>query len=167
MVFARYVVNLCLEEGEPCTVLRLGLSDGRVIRLADAVVPVPTPHGSYVAYYRRSDGAVVVRDLTAGKVRAVPGGWSRAAGPLRHLSPAGRYAVVGSPCQVVDTISGEVHTLPFTPDRAISFSPDNAYFVAYVDSQTVGKPVYVRLWDLADRLDVVSYLPRKYRHDAA
>ncbi|MFG6201238.1 hypothetical protein [Nonomuraea sp. JJY05] len=229
-VFARYVVDPCpMQEGEPCTVWRLRLSDGRMIRLADAVLPVPTPHGSQVAYYRKSDGALVVHDLTTGKIRAVPGTWSPDANPLKHLSPAGRFAVIGPSYQVVDTYTGQVHTLPFTPDRAISFSPDNAYLiarrppvvrqpevdevfstktwtvvrrgskfgalrmggavVAYIDSETIGKPVSIRLWDLtadkpvgpaitipinefpqglfwdrANHLDVVSYLPKKYHH---
>ncbi|NJP92551.1 hypothetical protein HCN51_24350 [Nonomuraea sp. FMUSA5-5] len=130
-VFVRYVVDRCpMEEGEPCTVWRLRLSDGRMIRLPDAVAPVATPHGSQVAYYRRSDGALVVHDVTTGKIRAVPGRWSPSASPLEYLSPAGRFAVVGASYQVVDTSTGQVHTLPFTPDRAISFSPDNAYLIA-------------------------------------
>ncbi|WP_344206870.1 hypothetical protein [Nonomuraea bangladeshensis] len=49
-----------------------------------AVVPVHTPHGSHVAYGRKSDGALVVHDLTTGKIRAGPGSWSPGAGPLRY-----------------------------------------------------------------------------------
>ncbi|MFK4040860.1 hypothetical protein ACI2LC_34050 [Nonomuraea wenchangensis] len=51
-------------------------------------IDVPTPHGGHMAYYRKSHGALVVHDLTTGKVCTVLGSWSTGAGPL---SPQGLF----------------------------------------------------------------------------
>ncbi|MEW9534093.1 TolB family protein [Microbispora sp. NPDC049125] len=136
-VFARYVVDSSPvgthPDEDPIGPWRLRLRGGRLIRLTDAMFtdplswPILTPHGSQVAYYRKSDGALVVRDLSTGKVRAVPGRFSREGG-LCKLSPGGRFLVVcGQPYQVVNTITGQTHTLPSGYYGKLSFSPDNKY----------------------------------------
>ncbi|TMR21139.1 hypothetical protein ETD86_16265 [Nonomuraea turkmeniaca] len=136
-VFARYVVDSSPvgthPDEDPISPWRLRLRDGRLIRLTDAMFsdppswPVLTPHGSQVAYYRKSDGAWVVRDLTTGKVRAVPGRFSRGGGFCK-LSPGGRFLVVcRQPYQIVDTVTGQAHTLPSGHYGKFSFSPDNKY----------------------------------------
>lgn len=184
-----------------------------------------------MAYYRKPDGAWVIRDLTTGKKRAVPGRFLRE-GSFCRLSPAARFLVIcGRSYQIVDTYTGRAHTLPPGHYQRLSFSPDNAYVlyhrktdpdplshnpgitevfstktwtvvrhgtrigalrmggsvIAYVDAR-LNKPTYIRLhdlatgrsagsaikvptgevpkalvWDRANHLDVLTYVPRKYR----
>ncbi|QFY12607.1 hypothetical protein GBF35_43900 [Nonomuraea phyllanthi] len=100
-----------------------------------------SPHGSTVAYYRLRDDALVVRDVTTGKVRVVPG--EKWLPDLRRfsLSPGGRFAAfpygwngAREPLsRVVDTVTGQVHTFPFTAMH-ILFSPDNRHVLVYPSS---------------------------------
>ncbi|WP_219468031.1 hypothetical protein [Nonomuraea rhizosphaerae] len=141
-VFARYVMDSSPRGTHPdekvAVPWRLRLRDGRVVTLADVLLtnpprwPVLTPHGSQVGYYRKPDGAWVVRDLTTGKVRAVPGKFL-SGGAFCLLSPAGRFLVECDPTrqnpsyQIVDSVSGQTHTIPSGRYGKLSFSPDNAY----------------------------------------
>ncbi|MEU4540597.1 hypothetical protein AB0G15_37750 [Streptosporangium sp. NPDC023825] len=95
-----------------------------------------SPNGRYVAYFQRRGGALVVREVATGEVRAVPGVmWSNALRAARvDLSPGGRYVVlgVGWEHRILDTYSGE--SIPVSPGlRPWSFSPD-AKFVLVVDN---------------------------------
>ncbi|MFC4113738.1 TolB family protein [Nonomuraea zeae] len=125
-----------------CAPWRLRLRSGRVLRLTDARllqgsrIPVPialSPHGSQVAYIRLSDDALVIRDVTTGAVRAVPGvKWSPVRFAALSLSPGGRFVLLrhhAGQQQVVDTGTGQVRTFPFTVAN-LSFSPDNRYVIA-------------------------------------
>src|SRR4051812_12545157 len=68
-VFARYVVDSSPRgthpDEDPIGPWRLRLRGGQLIHLTDAMFsdppswPILTPHGSQVAYYRKSDGAWV------------------------------------------------------------------------------------------------------------
>ncbi|RVX45088.1 hypothetical protein EDD27_7865 [Nonomuraea polychroma] len=134
------------DEYEHCAPWRLWLRSGRVLRLPEARMfrpgtspPAPigqSPHGSMVAYYRLSDDALLVRDVTTGKVRTVPGEkWSPDIQWL-SLSPGGRFAIIspnpwkttGTQPRVVDTVTGQKHTFPTR--MHLSFSPDNKYLLA-------------------------------------
>ncbi|MFI7129458.1 hypothetical protein ACIBQ1_27425 [Nonomuraea sp. NPDC050153] len=141
-VFARYVVDGSPAGSHPDEPAvgpwRLGLRDGRLIRLTDAMfsttspsMPVLTPHGSQVAYYRKPDGAWIVRDLTTGKIRAVPGRFASGGGFCK-LSPGGRFLVgCGQPYQIVDSVTGQAHTLPAGQYDKLSFSPDNKHVLVH------------------------------------
>lgn len=135
-VYARYVTDSSPFGQHPDEPLqgpwRLGLQDGRLIRLDDAVFasyrsePALTPHGSQVAYYRKPDGRWVIRDLTTGKVRRVPGRFL-SDGAFCQLSPGGRFLVLcGDTYQIVDSYTGQAHKLS-GGHGPVSFSPDNAY----------------------------------------
>jgi hypothetical protein len=145
--YVRYAGASCLgRNGEyhVCAPWRLVLRSGRVIRLTEARVFATadhkgrapfglSPHGSQAAYFRLRDGALLVRDVTSGKVRVVPGiTWSPNQ-PRISLSPAARFIVVqrdfGGPRQLLDSITGQVvHTLP-AGEHPVSFSPDNRYMI--------------------------------------
>ncbi|WP_431912314.1 hypothetical protein [Nonomuraea jabiensis] len=142
---------------ERCAAWRLWLRSGRVIPLKDARVFQPnstvlaplalSPHGSTVAYFRTRDDALVVRDVTTGKVRTVPGvTWQSGDRMQVRLSPGGRFAVIyygdvyTERSRVVDTVTGQARTFPFSPLH-ISFSPDNDYVIAYNADNPVGSVV--------------------------
>ena len=123
-------------DGCVCAPWKLWVRGGRVVSLPDARVfsrgrqraPLAlSPNGRYVTYFQRSDGALVVREMTSGEIRAVPGvRWSNTMRAARiELSPGGRYAVlgVGWGHQILDTYTGE--SVPVPPGlRPWSFSPD-------------------------------------------
>ncbi|MGC5009278.1 hypothetical protein ACLQ2R_00795 [Streptosporangium sp. DT93] len=131
-------------DGCLCAPWRLWLRGGDVVDLADARVfssrgrraPLAlSPNGGHVAYFDLGSGALVVRKVVSGTVRAVPGvTWSSAMRATRiELSPRGRYAVlgVGEEYRILDTLSGT--SLTVRPGlRPWSFSPD-AEFVLAVD----------------------------------
>ncbi|MFF3442127.1 hypothetical protein [Streptosporangium sp. NPDC002721] len=112
------------------------LPDARVFSVGRQRAPLAlSPNGRYVAYFRLRGGALVVRGVGTGEVRAVPGmTWSNAMRAARvELSPGGRYAVLGIGWKhwILDTYSGE--SIPVPPGlRPWSFSPD-AKFVLMVD----------------------------------
>lgn|GEM_PF-4595200 len=114
----------------------VALRDARVFSVGEQRAPLAlSPNGRYVAYFQLKGGALVVRELATGEVRAVPGVmWSRDMRTARvDLSPGGRYAVlgIGGEHQILDTYSGESVLVP--PGlRPWSFSPD-AKFVLVVD----------------------------------
>ncbi|GIH97063.1 hypothetical protein ACFFMN_36175 [Planobispora siamensis] len=146
--FVRYADDSCPgKNGEyyVCAPWRLSLRGGKVIRLKEARVFIGpgkkirapfalSPHGSKAAYFRLKDGALVVRDITTGRVRVVPGIRWPVDLPLQiSLSPGGRFVVLRGdylqPRRVLDTVTGRTHPLPAgrTP---WSFSPDNAHLLA-------------------------------------
>ncbi|MFB9891513.1 hypothetical protein ACFFOQ_17030 [Planobispora takensis] len=153
--FVRYADDSCLGEDEEyyvCAPWRLSLRNGKVIRLKEARVftgpgrgaraPFAlSPHGSKAAYFRLKDGALVVRDVTTGVARAVPGIKWPVELPLQiGLSPGGRFVTLRGdhlePRRVLDTVTGRTHPLPALR-VPWSFSPDNAYLLAYEGDNTV------------------------------
>lgn len=144
--FVRHADSGCRDrkgEYHVCAPWRLYLRSGRVIRLTEARMypsggrkyPAPfalSPHGGNAAYFRLKDGALVVRDVTTGKVRVVAGvDWSN----HRHsiaLGPLGRFVVLyrvhPGPYQIVDSLTGRRHTLP-VGEVPQNFSPDNRYLL--------------------------------------
>jgi hypothetical protein len=126
-----------------CAPWQLKLRSGRVIRLTDARMFADpkdkrsgrtgfalTPHGSQVAYFRLKDDALVIRDVGTGKVRVVPGvKWSSTNRFMFSLSPAARFIVIKrEPYQVLDSVTGQAHTLP-AGQVVLGFSPDNRYLL--------------------------------------
>lgn len=150
--YLRHADISCAQTNASCR-WRLWMRSGRVLDLKNAI-PSPlavSPHGAELAYFRRSDSVLVVRDITTGKVRAVPG-VTRPPGDgvgLR-LSPLARFALItvnwGAP-RVVDTFTGREQRFPFKPSR-ISFSPDNTYVLAYFADSSPGYAVIfsTRTW---------------------
>ncbi|MEU4830746.1 hypothetical protein [Streptosporangium sp. NPDC023615] len=112
------------------------LTDARVFSSRGRRAPLAlSPNGRHVAYFHLGSGALTVRKVISGAVRAVPGvTWSSAMRATRiDLSPRGRYAVLGTggEYRILDTRSGTGLTL--RPGlRPWSFSPD-AEFVLVVD----------------------------------
>ncbi|WP_188189622.1 hypothetical protein [Nonomuraea sp. SYSU D8015] len=145
--FVRHADDSCRNRrGEyyVCAPWRLYLRSGRVIRLTEARVFTGSgvksrapfalsPHGSTAAYFRLKDNALVVRDVTTGKVRVVPGiTWSATRRFMIDISPGGRFIILDrgypQPYQILDSVSGRVHTLP-AGQIPVSFSPDNEYLL--------------------------------------
>ncbi|MEU8381977.1 hypothetical protein [Streptosporangium sp. NPDC048865] len=131
-------------DGCVCAPWKLWVRGGGVIALPGARVfsangqraPLAlSPNGRHVAYFRLRDGALVVREVATGEMRAVPGvTWSNAIRAARvELSPGGWYAVlsIGWKHWILDTRSGESIPVPLGL-RPWSFSPD-ARFVLMVD----------------------------------
>ncbi|MEV0590599.1 hypothetical protein [Nonomuraea cavernae] len=121
-----------------------------------------------------TDDALVVRDITTGKVRAVPGvKWSTTNRFMIEISPAGRFIILdrgsAQPYRILDSVSGEVHTLP-AGQIPVSFSPDNKYLltrgqeVATVYSTETWRMVRVRQGTLGGALHMdgttVAYIDR-------
>ncbi|MFF5210388.1 hypothetical protein [Streptosporangium sp. NPDC000396] len=133
-----------------CAPWRLWTQDGRMVRLTDARVfskgkqRVPlalSPDGQHVAYFLREGGALVIREMSTGKVREVPGvTWSpELRGTRIDLAPARRYVVLGSGRDntVLDAYSGEGAAVP--PGlRPWSFSPDARFMLAVDDAFKAG-----------------------------
>ncbi|MGV9772596.1 hypothetical protein [Streptosporangium sp. NPDC003464] len=135
-----------------CAPWTLWTWSGQVIKLADARVfaskagkqraPLAlSPDGEYVAYFRRGDRALVIRNMSTGQVREVPGmQWSRKLRSTRiDLAPAGRYVVLGSgrDDRVLDAYSGESSVVP--PGlRPWSFSSDAGLMLAVDDEFRAG-----------------------------
>ncbi|GAA4225410.1 hypothetical protein FHR32_003409 [Streptosporangium album] len=130
-----------------CAPWTLWTWDGQVIRLTDARVftgkagkqraPLAlSPDGEYVAYFRREDGALVIRGMSTGRVREVPGvQWSRRLRATRiDLAPAGRYLVLGSEQddRVLDARSGRSTVVP-SGLQPWSFSPGAKLMLAVDD----------------------------------
>ncbi|WP_433250363.1 hypothetical protein ACQPYK_04025 [Streptosporangium sp. CA-135522] len=135
-----------------CAPWTLWTWDGQVIKLTDARVfagktdrrraPLAlSPDGEYVAYFRREGGALVIRDMSTGKVSEVPGvRWSRELRSTRiDLAPAGRYVVMGSgrDDRILNARSGKSSTVP--PGlRPWSFSSDGKLMLAVDDEFRAG-----------------------------
>ncbi|MER5419756.1 hypothetical protein [Streptosporangium roseum] len=135
-----------------CAPWTLWTWDGQVIKLTDARVfaakarkrraPLAlSPDGEYVAYFRRGDRALVIRDMSTGNVRVVPGvQWSRELRATRiDLAPAGRYVVLGSGRdeRVLNAQSGRSSVVP--PGlRPWSFSSDAKLMLAVDDEFRAG-----------------------------
>ncbi|MEV5413119.1 hypothetical protein AB0K60_30315 [Thermopolyspora sp. NPDC052614] len=144
--FVRHADDSCRDrKGEyyVCAPWRLYLRNGRVMRLTDARVFTGTgrksrapfalsPHGSKAAYFRLKDNALVVRDVTTGKVRVVPGITWPSNRSMIEIGPAGRFIILdrgfSDPYPIVDSYSGRIHTLP-VGEVPQSFSPDNKYLL--------------------------------------
>ncbi|MEZ0071460.1 hypothetical protein [Planotetraspora sp. GP83] len=136
----------------PCGPWTLSLRNGKTLPLTDArVFPVTyegkgdkesstsiavSGNGRKVAYFRKSDGKLVVRDLASGKVNALPGKAARlpkgvGMGDLDiFLSPAGDAAVIDyfdqdakAPSLIVDLKSGKIRKLA-AHSVVQGFSPD-------------------------------------------
>ncbi|MDP9847166.1 WD40 repeat domain-containing protein [Streptosporangium lutulentum] len=133
-----------------CAPWKLWMRDGRVIKLPEARVfsvggrraPLAlSPDGRYVAYFQLKDGALVIREMSTGTVRSVPGvTWSRELRTARlDLAPAGRYVVLGNgrDSQVIDAQSGMSSAVPLGL-RPWSFSPDAKFVLAVDDSFRAG-----------------------------
>ncbi|MFJ2028494.1 WD40 repeat domain-containing protein [Streptosporangium sp. NPDC087985] len=139
-------------DGCVCAPWTLWTWGGQVIKLTDARVfagkagkqPAPlalSPDGGYIAYFRREDGALVIRDMSTGGVREVPGvQWSRQLRSTRiDLAPAGRYVVLGSgqADRVLNARNGRSSAVP--PGlRPWSFSPDAKLMLAVDDEFRAG-----------------------------
>ncbi|WP_344970957.1 hypothetical protein [Streptosporangium fragile] len=133
-----------------CAPWKLWLRGGDVVRLGDARVfstgkqraPLAlSPDGRHVAYFHKSTGALVVREMATGEVRRVPGlAWSRDMYAARlDLAPGGRYVVlgVGRDNRIVDVHSGRAAEVP--PGlRPWSFSPDAQFVLAVDDAFRAG-----------------------------
>ncbi|MBG0815531.1 hypothetical protein [Planomonospora sp. ID82291] len=131
----------------PCGPWRLWLSDGRVRALPDAHRPdgdhpamgvmAVAPDGGRAAYFRKSDGVLMIWEAATGKARrtAVRRPDSVAVTELT-LSPRGRFAAIegeglsGRPVdRIVDTATGKAFDLPRGYDSA-RFSPDEKHLMA-------------------------------------
>ncbi|GAA1619115.1 hypothetical protein GCM10009733_014330 [Nonomuraea maheshkhaliensis] len=175
--FVRYADNSCVGKNgkvRRCAPWRLRLRSGRVVRLPDARVftgegilaKTPfalSPHGSQAAYFRLSDNALVIREVTTGNVRVVPGLRYPVTGPppLLALSPAGRYVILKRealmpappseplnlqvPRKVVDTVTGQTRTLP-PGELPLSFSPDNAHLLTFRQDGDYNVVYSTRTW---------------------
>jgi hypothetical protein len=174
--FVRYADGSCpgKKPGEQhlCAPWQLRLRSGRVIRLTDArMFANPgdkrsgrqgfalTPHGSQVGYFRLKDDALVIRDVTTGKVRVVPGvKWSLTNRFMFGLSPAAHFFVIKrEPLQVLNAVTGQAHTLP-AGQHPLSFSPDNKYLL--VSQQGGGLVVYsTETWGVVRTGPRVGFAP--------
>lgn len=135
-----------------CAPWTLWTWDGQVIKLTDARVfaakagkrraPLAlSPDGEYVAYFRRGDRTLVIRDMSTGNVRVVPGvQWSRELRSTRiDLAPAGRYVVLGNgrDDRVLNARNGRSSVVP--PGlRPWSFSSDAKLMLAVDDEFRAG-----------------------------
>ena len=144
----RYADGSCPGKGfgvqHLCAPWRLRLRSGRVVRLTDARLFVDqgskrpglapfalSPHGSQAAYFRLKDDALVIRDVTTGKVRVVPGvKWSLTNRFRIGLSPAAQFVVTrrGELHQVLNSVTAQAYTLP-AGQYPMSFSPDNKHLL--------------------------------------
>lgn len=144
-----------------CAPWTLWTWDGQVIKLTDARVftdktgkqraPLAlSPDGRHVAYFRRGDGALVIRNMSTGRVREVPGvRWSRRLRSTRiDLAPTGRYLVLGSEQdeKVLDARSGKSTVVPpglqpwsFSPGAKLMLAVDGEFGAGIYSTVTLAE----------------------------
>ncbi|WP_214111167.1 hypothetical protein [Acrocarpospora catenulata] len=134
----------------PCGPLKLWLSNGRVVKLPDArrtvadneyvaaaVVSV-SQDGAQAAYFRESDGVLMIWEAATGRARQIP----KVTWPddlqmnALTLSPRGRFVSIRGVLvserevdRIVDTTTGKIFTLP-TGYQSWGFSPDGKHMMS-------------------------------------
>ncbi|WP_214408726.1 TolB family protein [Sphaerisporangium fuscum] len=160
---------------QPCGPWKLWLSDGRVLALPDArrsvaddeyvanaVIEV-SQDGAQVAYFRQSDGVLMIWEAATGRARRIPAvKWpDDLQMTTLTISPGGRFVSMRGVetsewevDRVVDTATGKIFTLPrgyqswgFSPDGRRMLAGDNRTAVIYSTgtwSVKVRRSVYLR-----------------------